>query len=256
MQTDQNLANLAKLVFDVRPTRTQVNGPQKGTIVSATADSCYVSVAALNTVMKYGPCPYPHDSPTDWSVPPAGTGCLVMFASTGISNPWVLAIDWSGVTTSNVITTLQDDIAAPLTANPAGRVYNGGTGGLSADSNIFATTTEDFLYGNVTLGESGLIIATPGAYRVTAQAQVAFSTTGSTIQAEIYRNGILARAGASYAPVAGVLTGGASVTSTIKCAAGDYFNAGVYWSNTGGTAALADTVTGGVNYLEVELVSQ
>jgi hypothetical protein len=144
VQYDRTSALLNTVMFDQKPTRAQINGPQVATIVSATADACYFTIPTMPGNNKYGPAPYPHDAPTDSTIPAPGTSCLVVFVGANVNTPWVVAIDWEGVTTSTVLSTLQGDVTALQAASTAsGSVVQDRMFSSNATANNvgYATTT-------------------------------------------------------------------------------------------------------------------
>ena len=83
----------------------QYPAPQVATVLRADADGLYVTLTGRDDE-QIGPCSWSHPGPHthtlsnqsvagyfDPDLPPQGTRCLVLFAGSGIEDPWVVQFD-------------------------------------------------------------------------------------------------------------------------------------------------------------------
>jgi hypothetical protein len=102
-------ATLQNILSDKRIQTAAFQGPQIGTVVSATATTVMFTIATYHPHVALGPAPYPRParhsvtltasagsiSPGththDVGPPPVGTTCLVMFVGAGADQPYVVA---------------------------------------------------------------------------------------------------------------------------------------------------------------------
>jgi hypothetical protein len=102
-------ATLQNILSDRRIQTGAFQGPQIGTVVSATATTVMFTIAAYHQHLALGPAPYPRPArhsvtlavstgsitpashTHDVGLPPVGTSCLVLFIGAGADEPYVVA---------------------------------------------------------------------------------------------------------------------------------------------------------------------
>ena len=102
MALDFESTQLQRAALDQRTPSAMFDGPQVGTVISATATTAMVAVPTYNPTVAFGPAPYPRPAlhqitlagvahQHDPGFPPAGTACLVLFVGLGADQPYIVA---------------------------------------------------------------------------------------------------------------------------------------------------------------------